>query len=82
MATEQQIEEADTARRKSAGKDRSTRGGSNFTDPSIVPASLEACKIPEWQRASMRERIIGAARTMEERDYLLAVILDESYTDD
>lgn len=82
MATEQQIEGADTARWNSRGKDRKTRGGSNFTDRSIIPGSLAACRIPEHQRIAMRERIIGAARTAEERDYLLAVILDEGYTDD
>lgn len=77
MATERQIEEADNARRKSSGKDRTTRGGSTFTDRSIVPDSLEACKISEYYRSKMRDLIEGCARTSEERDYLLAVILDE-----
>lgn len=82
MATEQQIEGADTARRRSAGKDRTARGGSTFTDRSIVPDSLEACKIPEWQRIKMRDLIVSVARTVDERAYLLAAILGESYTGD
>lgn len=77
MATQSQIESADTGLRDRERRSNNLSGGSTFVDPSIVPASLEACKIDTAKIPDMRRKINMYAKDEDDRTMLLSMILNE-----